>query len=118
MAILNLLSLHERRKKVVANSKTTFIFFPFEFQKELMEPVSKNELFKKAADKISNSHILINTVAHRIRHLNDGDSGYGRPLVEETARLSKMEIALREIVEDKIACSSPPSQETEETLDS
>lgn len=83
-----------------------------------MEPVSKNELFKKAADKISNSHILINTVAHRIRHLNDGDSGYGRPLVEETARLSKMEIALREVVEDKITCSSPPSQETEETLDS
>lgn len=83
-----------------------------------MEPVSKNELFKKAADKISNSHILINTVAHRIRHLSDGDGGYGRSLVEETARLSNMEIALREIVEDKITWSPPPSEETEETWDS
>lgn len=83
-----------------------------------MELVSKTELFKKAADKISNPHILINTVAHRIRHLNAGDSGYGRPLVEETARLSNMEIALREIVEDKIAWSPPPPEETEETLDS
>ena len=80
-----------------------------------MEPISKNELFKKAADKISNSHILINTVAHRIRHLNDGDRGYGRPLVEETARLSNMEIALREIVEDKINWSPPPSEETSES---
>ena len=83
-----------------------------------MELVSKTELFKKAADKISNPHILINTVAHRIRHLSAGDSGYGRPLVEETARLSNIEIALREIVEDKIAWSPPPPEETEETLDS
>lgn len=83
-----------------------------------MELVSKTELFKKAADKISNPHVLINTVAHRIRHLNAGDGGYGRPLVEETARLSNIEIALREIVEDKIAWSPPPPEEMEETLDS
>lgn len=81
-----------------------------------MELVSKSELFKKAADKISNPHILINTIAQRTRHLSSGDGGYGRPLVEETARLSNMEIALWEIIEDKITSSSP--EELEETLDS
>ena len=83
-----------------------------------MELVSKSELFKKAAEKISNPHILINTVAQRARHLSSGDGGYGRPLVEETAKLSNMEIALREIIEGKIVCSPSSPEEVEETLNS
>ena len=59
------------------------------------------ELSKKALEKIQNPNILINLVSRRVRQLNGGGPG-SRPLIMETAGMGAADIALQEIVEDKL----------------
>ena len=65
------------------------------------------ELCKKAAEKVGNPNILINIVSRRVRQLNAGGGGMGRPLVADTANLGAADIALREIIEEKIGWEIP-----------
>lgn len=65
------------------------------------------ELQKMALDKVGNPLTLINLVARRVRQLNAGGGGMSRPLVEGCQSLGAADIALREIIEDKISFKRP-----------
>jgi DNA-directed RNA polymerase subunit omega len=68
------------------------------------------ELFKKALEKVKNPNILVNVVSKRVRQLNSVGAA-SRPLVSDTANLSPVDIALREIIEDKLSYELPLSTE-------
>ena len=68
------------------------------------------ELCKKAVEKVGNPNVLINIVSRRVRQLNSGGGGLSRPLVDAPASMGLADIALREILEDKIGWEMP--QET------
>lgn len=68
------------------------------------------ELFKQALLKVKNPHVLVNVVSKRVRQLNSSGS-ISRPLVLDAANMSTVDIALREIVEDKMGFDLPVSTE-------
>ncbi len=61
-----------------------------------------SELCRLALEKIVNPNILVNVVSRRVKQLNAGGGGMGRPLVQDTVGLGAADIALREIVEGAI----------------
>ena len=65
------------------------------------------ELAKKAAEKVGNPNVLINLLSRRVRQLNSGGGGLSRPLVDNVGNLGAADIALREIIEDKIGWELP-----------
>ena len=74
------------------------------------------ELCRKALEKVVNPNILVNLVSRRVRQLNSGGGGSSRPLIEEYETLGAADIALREIVEDRITYESlAPIAEPEPT---
>ena len=64
-------------------------------------------LVKKALEKVPNPNILVNLVSRRVRQLNSGAGGTSRPLVSDIASLGAADIALREIIENKIGFDPP-----------
>ena len=60
------------------------------------------ELTKKALEKVGNPHVLVNLVSRRVRQLNSGGGGLCRPLVTVTAGMGAADIAMLELIEDKI----------------
>jgi DNA-directed RNA polymerase subunit omega len=64
-------------------------------------------LVKKALEKVLNANVLVNLVSRRVRQLNSGGGGRSRPLVTEVANLGAADIALREIIEDKMGFEMP-----------
>lgn len=69
------------------------------------------ELCKRAIEKVGNPNILINIVSRRVRQLNSGSGGLSRPLIADTATLGAADIALREILEEKIGWDVPEPTE-------
>ena len=65
------------------------------------------ELVKKALEKVINPNVLINMVSQRVRQLNAGGGGTGRPLIKDVGNLGAADIALREIIEDKMSFEMP-----------
>jgi DNA-directed RNA polymerase subunit K/omega len=65
------------------------------------------ELQKKAVEKVGNPHTLINIVSRRVRQLNMGSGGISRPFVHDAQNLGAGDIALRELLEEKIAWELP-----------
>ena len=65
------------------------------------------ELCKRAAEKVGNPNVLVNLISRRVRQLNSGGGGLCRPLVSDTANLGAADIALREILEEKIGWEMP-----------
>lgn len=65
------------------------------------------ELARKAAEKVGNPNVLINLISRRVRQLNSGGGGLSRPLVDAPASMGVADIALREIIEDKIGWEMP-----------
>ena len=65
------------------------------------------ELTKKALEKVGNPNVLINLVSRRVRQLNSGAGGISRPLVDAPANLGAADIALLEIIEDKMGFDLP-----------
>ena len=65
------------------------------------------DLVKKALEKILNPNILVNIVSRRVRQLNAGGGGASRPMVANVEHLGAADIALREIVEDKMGFEMP-----------
>src|SRR6266568_1285146 len=57
------------------------------------------QLLQEAAKVIPNQQLLINVVSKRVRQLGLGH----RPMVETTPRMSLTDIALKEIIEGKLA---------------
>lgn len=64
------------------------------------------ELVKQALEKVLNPHVLVNMVSRRVRQLNAGGGGT-RPLILNAANLGVADIALREIIEDKMSFDMP-----------
>ena len=62
-----------------------------------------SDLVKQAAEKIQNPQVLINLVSRRVRQLNAGN----RPFLSNTGNLGVADIALTEIIEDKIGFEMP-----------
>jgi len=65
------------------------------------------ELVKKALEKVINPHVLINMVSRRVRELNAGGGGASRPLLADVAHLGAADIALSEIIHDKMGFEMP-----------
>ena len=61
------------------------------------------ELMRKALEKVGNPNVLVNLVSRRVRQLNAGGGGLGRPLVADTVGHGAADIALIEIIEDKVS---------------
>ena len=82
------------------------------------------ELCKQAAEKVGNPNVLVNLISRRVRQLNSGNGGLCRPLIADVGNLGAADIALREILEEKIGWEMPDMvelvrpgpQETQETL--
>lgn len=65
------------------------------------------ELTKKALEKVGNPNVLVNLISRRVRQLNSGAGSMSRPLIESPGNLGAADIALREIIEDKIGFDMP-----------
>ena len=65
------------------------------------------ELVKQALAKVLNANVLINMVSRRVRQLNAGGGDLSRPLVANVGNLGLADIALREIIEDKMGFEMP-----------
>ena len=65
------------------------------------------ELCKRATEKVGNPNVLVNIVSRRVRQLNSGGGGLSRPLIADYGNLGMADIALREILEDKIGWEMP-----------
>ncbi len=65
------------------------------------------ELTKKALEKVGNPNVLVNLVSRRVRQLNSGGGALSRPLVGDVGNLGAADIALREIIEEKIGFDMP-----------
>ncbi len=66
-------------------------------------------------EKVGNPNILVNLVSRRVRQLNSGSGGLSRPLVAETGNYGAADIALLEIIEDKIGFELPEPAELTRT---
>jgi DNA-directed RNA polymerase subunit omega len=69
------------------------------------------ELCKKALDKVGNPNVLINLISRRVRQLTSGSGALSRPLVAEPDHLGAADVALREIIEEKIGWEFPEPTE-------
>jgi len=61
------------------------------------------ELVRKALEKVLEPNLLVNMISQRVRALNAG----ARPLLINTGNLGVADIALAEIVEDRMTCTMP-----------
>ena len=65
------------------------------------------ELCKQALAKVGNPNVLVNLVSRRVRQLNSGAGGTSRPLLSDIAGMGAADIALSEIIEDKMSWEVP-----------
>jgi len=82
------------------------VFYPARLYSTLNYALNA-ELTKKALEKVGNPNILVNLISRRVRQLNAGSGALSRPLVSETANLGAADIALLEIIEEKIGFDMP-----------
>jgi DNA-directed RNA polymerase subunit omega len=61
------------------------------------------DLVNKASKIVENPHVLINLVSRRVRQLNAG----ARPLLSNIGNMGLADIALTEIIEEKIGFEMP-----------
>jgi len=66
-----------------------------------------SELCRLALAKVGNPNVLVNLISRRVRQLNSGGGSVSRPLFRETAGLGAADIALREIIDDKMGWDMP-----------
>lgn len=60
------------------------------------------ELCKEALEKVGNPNVLVNIISRRVRQLNSFGGADNRPLVADYATMGAADVALTELVEDKI----------------
>ena len=63
----------------------------------------RDEYLQEALKKIPDPYILVNVVSRRVKQLRRGS----RPLVESLEKLLPEDVALREIIEEKIGWTMP-----------
>ncbi len=77
--------------------------------------ILNSEFCRQALAKVGNPNVLVNLISRRVRQLNSGGGAISRPLVADTAGLGVADIALREIIEDKIGFDLPEELQLIET---
>lgn len=65
------------------------------------------ELIKKALEKVGNANTLVNLISRRVRQFNSGGGAICLPPVADTGSLGVADIALREIIEEKMGWEMP-----------
>ncbi len=65
------------------------------------------EYTKKALEKVGNPNILVNLLSRRVRQLTSGAGKMSRPLVADAGHLGAADIALLEIIEEKMGFEMP-----------
>ena len=65
------------------------------------------ELVKRALEKVGNPNVLVNMISRRVRQLNAAHGASSRPMVEHSSNLRGADIALCEIIEDKLGFEMP-----------
>ena len=65
------------------------------------------ELCKKALEKVGNPNVLVNLVSRRVRQLNSGGGTGSRPLIPDAASLGVADIAMTELIEEKMGWEMP-----------
>ena len=65
------------------------------------------ELVDAALKKVPNRYVLVNLVSRRVRQLTAGGGRISRPLILNAENLGAADIALREIIEDKMDFDIP-----------
>jgi len=63
---------------------------------------------RKALEKVGNPNTLVNLLSKRVRQLNSAGGAGTWPLVTDAGNLGAADIALREIIEDKITFEAVP----------
>jgi DNA-directed RNA polymerase subunit omega len=66
-----------------------------------------SELVNEALKKVPSHYVLVNMVSRRVRQLTADGGRISRPLVLNTENLGAADIALREIIEDKMGYEMP-----------
>lgn len=61
------------------------------------------DLCKQALSKVGNPNVLVNLISRRVRQLNTGGAAGSRPLIAETATLGAADIALLELIDEKMS---------------
>jgi DNA-directed RNA polymerase subunit omega len=64
-------------------------------------------LVKEALKVVLNPNVLVNMVSQRVRQLNSGGRGQNHSLVAETTNLGAADIALLEIIGEKMSFEMP-----------
>jgi len=72
-----------------------------------MEKALNAELTKKALEKVGNPNVLVNLVSRRVQQLNSGGGAFSRPLIADVGNMGAADIALTEIIEEKIGFEMP-----------
>ena len=62
---------------------------------------------------VGNPNVLINLVSRRVRQLNSGGGSLSRPLIADTTNMGAADIALSEIIEERMGWDLPELAETE-----
>jgi len=68
-------------------------------------------------EKVGNPNVLINLVSRRVRQLNSGGGAISRPLIANVTGLGAADIALLEIIEEKIGWDMPELSDVEKPSD-
>ena len=58
-------------------------------------------------EKVGNPNVLVNLISRRVRQLTSGGGASSRPLVAGTGHLGAADVALMEIIEDKMGWELP-----------
>ncbi len=66
------------------------------------------DYYRKALEKVGNPNTLVNLLSKRVRQLNSAGGAGSRPLIADASNLGAADIALREIIEDKISFEAVP----------
>jgi DNA-directed RNA polymerase subunit omega len=61
-----------------------------------------SELCRKSLEKVGNPNVLVNLISRRVRQLNAGGGGANRPLLENPGTMGVADIAMTELVEEKL----------------
>lgn len=72
---------------------------------------------EQATERIPNKPVLINVIAQRVRHLNNGDRALVKP---DGPYMEKIDIALKEVAEGKLNAEiglSSAGRDTEKTVE-
>lgn len=62
---------------------------------------------RKALEKVGNPNVLVNLISQRVRQLNAGGGGSSQPLIANTTGMGAADIALTEIIEEKMGWDLP-----------